>query len=412
MATMISRGDAVIVQQVTTLTPTVANSVLYDLLINSKTTDGYTSDGSATAQEIVEGVQAALDTNTKAIPELDEITFTENNTTVIGTGATTGEPFTVAEGPGAGNWASITTGTVAKSPNHWIAENFTGGVLPANSDTVYIQGLSSSQSIKWGLDQSAVLLTNLYIQADSQAQIGLPEIHPSTNYYEYRDTHLKIGATNLIIGDGQGLGSGRIKVQLGATTCNATIYKTGTPADQDEGAVHLAGGDGSSTLQMFAGTVDLAMLPGYTGQWATVVVSGGLLRCGAGVTLATVEAAGGTVETRAAVTTLRTRNGGRVIHSGAGNITTADIQGGSLKVRATGTLTITTLNLYGGKTLDLSECDSLVTVTNMTVYATPDNQARIVDPNNKLVMSNPASTPNGVHSLVVTTGSGRNVRVT
>ena len=136
MADLILRGDAVTVRQVTTLTPTAANAALYDLLVNGKTTDGYTSDASGTVQEIVEGLKAALDANAKAIPEIDEITFTEIDTALIATGRSDGQPFTLAEGPGSGNFASITTGTAAKSPNHWIAENFTGGVLPGAGDNV------------------------------------------------------------------------------------------------------------------------------------------------------------------------------------------------------------------------------------------------------------------------------------
>lgn len=416
MATHVSAGDALAVPQVTVLTPTATNSAVYDLLINGKQPASYTADASATVQEIVEGVKAILAALTTP-PEFLEMTWTENDTTLIATGLATGKPFVVTDGTGNGTWASITTSTVAKSRNHWIAENFDSRALPANGDTVHVQGLALTQSLYWGLDQSAVTLALLDIRADSQAHIGLPEINTdgATPYYQggYRDTHLKISADVLRIGDGSGQGSGRIKINTGINACEQTVYKTGNPADTDEAAVHLAGSHATNSLQVFAGTVDIAMLPGYTAQYATIIASGGVVRCGTGVTHGVVEAAGNsTIETRSAVVTLRTRDSGKAIHIGASNITEADVQGGPLKVRATGALTIAQLNGYAGKELDLSECDSLVTVTAMTIYATPGSPFRIKDPNNKLVMTAAASTPNGAQSLVVETGSGRNVRVT
>jgi hypothetical protein len=417
MATLIARNDFIVVRQVTTLTPTVANTALYDLLVNGKTTDGYTSDGTATAQEIVEGVKAALATNTKAIPEITEITFTENDTTVIATGRDDGQPFTVTEGGGSGNWTSITATTAAKSKNHWIAENFDTGALPASLDTVILSGLSSDQSFYWGLDHNTVTLGLLDIRADSEAEIGLPEWNEDgTKYYQatYRDCHLKISATLLKIGEGIGKGSKRIKINLGTNACSATIFKTSTEkADQDEAPVHLSGSHASNALHVISGEVDLAMLPGTTAQWPIIIASGGKVRCGTGCTLGgTIEASGSSlVETRTAVTTVRTRDNGRVVHIGSGAITTADLQGGPLEVQATAALTISTLNGYSGKRLDLSKCDAAVTVTDMNIYATPDAPFEIFDPNNKLVMTNAAACQYGAQSLRVITGSGKTVRV-
>jgi hypothetical protein len=85
-----------------------------------------------------------------------------------------------------------------------------------------------------------------------------------------------------------------------------------------------------------------------------------------------VEGAGNaTVETRSAVTTGRTRDQGRWNHKISGNITTADLLGGPLTVFGTAAITISTLNGYSGSSLDLRQCDANVTVTNMTIYATP-----------------------------------------
>lgn len=418
MTTQIARNDAVIRAQVTTLTPAAVNASVYNISINGKSQEAYTADGDATVQEIVEGVQALLDANDFNIPEYAEAVFTENNAIITAVGLGTGKPFTLVDESTGGGTLTVANTVSAKSPNHWIAENFNTGTLPANGDDVVISNLTTSQSFKWGIDHNAVTLGSLDIKADSEAEIGLPFVNSDNSigsYYQegYRDTHLIIGASILRIGDGTGPGSKRIQIDLQAVDCAATIYKTSTSkADQDYAPVHLAGGTATSSLQVVSGEVDLAMLPGYTGSWGTIIMSSGLVRCGAGVTLAVVEVSGGLIETRSAVTTLRTRGNGRCRHIGAANVTTADIQGGPLEVEATGALTIATLNGYTNATLNLTNADSLVTVTNMNVYATPDAPFTILDPNNKLVMTNAASTPNGVQSLKVVTGSGRSVRVT
>lgn len=420
MTVHIARNDAVIVRQVTTATPTAANTALYDFLINGKTTDGYTSDASGTAAEIGAGLAAVLTTNTKAIPEVGEITWS-GTTTTIATGRDDGQPFTIAEGGGSGNQASITTGTTAKSPNHWIAENFSGAALPANGDSVILTNLTTEQSFKWGLDQSAVVaLVTLDIWADCEAEIGLPEWNDDAErYYQagYRETHLKIETAALRIGLGEGTGSQRIKLNLGTGTATlVTVYQTSAnPADTDAAPVHLSGSNAGNAIQVMSGRVDLAMLPGYTSQWPTVICSGdAIVRCGDGCTLGgTIEASGNSlVETRTTFATGRTRDGGRIRHIGATNISTAlDIAGGNVEIWATGALTIALLNGYAGRSLDLRNSDSLVTITNATIYATPDNPFVINDPNNKLVMTNAASCPNGAESLIVKTGSGKTVKV-
>lgn len=409
MATIIFRGDAPPVPQVVTLTPTVTNSAAYTVTINGKDVS-VASDGSATAQEIVEAAQTALEAST--LPEFAEITWTEDNAIVTATGPDTGKPFTAADGGDSGTWTPSTT-TAADGPNHWKAANFSAG-LPANSDTVILSG--NSTSVLYSLDQNAVTLALLDIRADFEGEIGLPEINvddASNAYYEYRDTHLKISATALRIGSGSGFGSRRIKLNLGSNACDATIFSTSSnPADQDEAAAHLVGSHASNALQVLGGSVDLSMLPGYSGQWATVVASGGaVVRCGYDVTLGTVEASGNAqIETRKAVTTLKTTDQGRVTHL-AGNITTATISGGSLTIQAGAALTVTTLNAYAGRSLDLSGCDAAVTITDMNIYATPENPFTINDPGNRLTMTNPAQCFNGAGSLIVRTGPARTVKV-
>jgi hypothetical protein len=415
MATLIARNDTQIVQQISTATPAaVTNASTYGLKLNGKLTSLYTSDAGTSAQEIVEGMQAILAAYTAAqFPEAKEVTWTENDILVTGTGPTNGKPFTLVNNTASDVDFTVATPTVAKSPNHWIAENFDTLTLPANGDTVHITQLGEAQSFYWGLDQNTVTLAALHIKADSEARIGLPEYNTdSTQYYQasYRDTFLKIGASILTIGDGAGQGARSIKINLGAVDCAATIYKTSSnPLDQDEAPVQLSGGTASSTLQVMSGKVDLAMLPGHTGSWTQIDINSGTVRCGTGVTLATVNVQG-TIETRSAVTTYSIRPGSSAIHIGAVNITTANVQS-KLEIRATGALTVGTTNAYSGGSIDLSKCDSLVTFTNITVHATTNAPFIIEDPNNKSVFTNAVSCPNGAQSFIVRSGASRTVRI-
>lgn len=417
MATHIARNDAQIIRQVSTATPAaVTDTSTYGLKINGKLATLFTSGVGTDAQEIVEGVKAIMAAYTAAqFPEAKEITWTEDDAMVIATGPTNGKPFTVLNNAASDVDLTVATPTTAKSPNHWIAENFDSGTLPVSTDSVILSQLTSDRGFYWGLDQNAVNLALLDVKADFEGDIGLPEYNrESTAYYQatYRDTHLKISVDDLRIGEGSGAGSRRCKINLGAAVdCDATIYNTSqSPYDQDEAPVHLVGGTAGSTLQLMAGWVDLAMLPGYTGSWGTIVVNGGKLRCGGGVTLGDITVQG-TIETRTAVTNYSIRPGATATHIGAVGITTANVQS-KLHVQSTGALIIGTLNGYSGGSLDLSKCDANVTITNMTIYAASDSPFVINDPNNKLVMTNAASTPNGAQSLRINTGSGRNVRIT
>lgn len=97
------------VAQVIELVPTVVNSVEYrvSITIDGTTTPAaYTSDGSATLQEIVEGVAAAINTAMAA----STVAATEDNTKVILTAEVAGVGFSVsATADGGATWTATET---------------------------------------------------------------------------------------------------------------------------------------------------------------------------------------------------------------------------------------------------------------------------------------------------------------
>jgi hypothetical protein len=405
MSTIVWRGDAPVTRQVDTFTPTVVNSETYEITINGKSVT-YAADSGTNAQEICEGLVAAIEA--AGIPEFDELTWTENDAIITATGAEDGTPFT-ATASGT-NTADLTQATVtaANGPNRVVAANFVGAALPGNGDELVIQ--DSAVSLKYSLAAlAAVTLDSLDILADFSdgAQIGLPYFNRASDaYYEYRGTYLQVGATEVRIGDGNGQGSGLIKLNLGSVQSLVQVFKTGNPADQDYGAVQLIGTNASNALRVFGGSVDVAMGPGEVATFATITASGGVVRLGAGVTTTTVEADGNAVvEVRSAATTLQTQGNGQIRKIGSGAVTTIDVGGGTVEYSAAGT--ITTLTVRAGKTFDASKLAVGVTITNSTAYA----GARVLDPNGKLTWTNATSCPDGADSVTFVTKKGATVKV-
>lgn len=415
MATKIARMDAVPVAQVSTLTPTAANTTVYTLAINTKQLATYTSDASGTVQEIVEALQPLLDAtvDSTTIPEATEVdNYTEDNTKITATGLSTGKPFTITN-TGAGT-ITIATPTPAKSPNHWIAENFSSAGLPANNDTVIISDLSESQSILYGLDQAAVTLDLLDIRANSAALVGLDEFD-DLGYYQYRTTHLTIGADSVRIGDGPGDGSRRINLALGTAATNVTIIKTASFGIGNDSPVHITATNSSNLLHMLSGIVDIATKPGTTSEWATFTVQGGTLSTGYGCIINNVVASGNAVVNLLSadpntVTQLSTEGSAIINWMGDADITVVKVNGGKITLIATADIVVATLYGYSGKELDLSFCEAPVTITNGFIYATPDDPFVIRDPNNKLTMTNPFTADNGAGSLNLISGPSKTIK--
>lgn len=403
MPTKIARMDAVPQAQVSNLTPTAANTTVYTLAINTKQLATITSGGFATVQQIVEALQPLLEDTVEStlIPEATEVaSYTEDNTKIVATGLPSGKPFTIVN-TGAGTIA-VTEATAAKSPNHWIAENFDDAGLPVSNDTVIIAELTEDQSILYGLDQNAVDLDLLDIRANSQALIGLGTYDDDGGYYQYRDTHLKISADLVRIGDGDGDGSRRINLNLGTGITVVTIVKTGSQGIDNDAPVNIIANNTANVLYMSNGIVDLGTKPGNTGAWASLFVEGGILEVGSGTSVINVTGSNAAVislATDSTITSLKLLDSATITLYGSPDITTADLNGGPLVIKNNDDLIITTLNGYANRILDLSGANAGVTITNSNIYATADSPFTIIDPHNKAVFTNATYLPNGAASF-------------
>lgn len=367
------------------------------ITIGSKSYDF--TGGSTTINTAIDNIVTAYNAlSSTYYPEFAEMTASRSGSAFVLTADTLGKPFTATLTPlesdlsGAGaqtieGGTTATTGTASTAnagPNAWSsAGNWSGGAVPVNGDTVVIA--DGSEPILYGLDQSAVTLAELVINASyvKPGAIGLPKINednPAASYPEYRDDYLKIGATLLTIGLGEGTGSGRIKINLGSVQTTANIYSTGTGDENNLEALLLRGTHASNVLTVNGqSSVGVAVHGGETSVIATLKTTGQAeVRCGAGVTLTTVTNYGGTLEINSAVGTslVNELQAGQTTVNGTGAVAALKVRGGTVVYNTTGTLGGAPVVSNDG-VLDFSQDGRVKTVTNpIEVYG----NGSVIDP--------------------------------
>lgn len=309
-------------------------------------------------------------------PEFAEYTAAVgSSTTMTLTADKAGVPGTIAvatteTGGGAADaqTLSISNTTVATGPNFWSnAENWSTGAVPVNSDSVYFE--NSNIDVLYGLDQSAVTVTLLQIAKSYTGRIGLPRTN-ANGYIEYRNTYLAIGATTCTIGQGDGSGSRRIKINFGTVQTAASVFGSASSEENGVPAINLKGTNASNTITVTEGSFGSCVFATETATWATVRIGHEQNQqtdvsayFGSGNTLSgTFKQTGGVVVSDATVTTLN-RYGGEMTLRSAAAATTVNNYGGVLWHESTGT--ITTLNNYATFRKDRFIGANTITTTNL-----------------------------------------------
>lgn len=292
------------------------------------------------------------------------------NMTVTGTDVNTGYTITAANTLGYQplveptiNGGSLTGST----PVLQIATTVAGAL----GDDVYIDN-NRTVPIKYGIDQSSVVLNSLTIAAsyEQDGKIGLPEINTdgAANYPEYRQRYLRIGVYPglLRIGDGDGQGSSLLNIDSHTYPVTVVVNRTGT--GQEVEAMQWKGVNTANSITVNRGEVAIA---GYGGDVSTVgtLRAGSIdsessdvsLYCGAGLTLTTLQQDGGSVAVNGAVTTV-SKSAGTLTVDGSGAVATLANLGGVCRYRSTGTLGTPTVG--PGAVLDFSDDNRPKTVTN------------------------------------------------
>lgn len=372
------RGDALPVAEVKTLVVggTPANLQVYTVTINTKQVS-YTASGVDTNDTIGAALLALLTDTGNTPPEFQEATYAGGLATITATGTDAGRPYTITtSATGTGTFVTTTT-TAATGPNFWnLAANWSTGTVPANADNVYIR--QSAVDILYGLDNNAVTLALLDIDASYTGKIGLNEFSAS-GYAEYREQYLKISATAAFCGRGFGTGPGRFRWNAGSNVTTFGIYSTGSPDSGVVAAIDFVGTHASNVINVNRGTIAVGRKPGTASTVLTMSVgtqdgstSNASVYTGYNVTLGTVKMTGGTVDVWNGATTV-TLDGG-TLNANKGAFTTITNNDGTVNYDTNGTC-----STYTGGTGSLLDCSRVVAARTITA-ATFNAKSSFRDP--------------------------------
>lgn len=347
------RGDAPAVAQVSQFTVTATGSAADTVTVKiSNKTVIATVPASPTTTTVAAAIAQACG-DADAV-EFTEVVWTSVGAVVYGTAATPGKPFVITSvtASGTGTFSAITTPTVSKGPNHWDdANNWTLAAVPVNTNDVDLT--DCDVDILWGIDQNGVTLASLNVHSTFTGKIGNPS--QEGDYFEYRETELKISATLVTIGAGDGPGSAMVKLNTGSNQTTLLVLGTSTAGTAGQPAVWWRGTHASNSATVNRGSVGVAFTYGDTATLTALRVgsqgslSDATVQCGEGLTLTTLTVVSGTVKLQASVTTIN-QNGGELTMQGTGlTTTTATFKGGTWNYDGTGTVTTTTM--YDGAIL-------------------------------------------------------------
>jgi hypothetical protein len=332
------------------------------------------------------------------------------------TARTPGVPFTVnlattETGGGAADTQTFTqtTPTAAAGGAFWnLPANWSTGAVPVTGDDVVIQ--NSANPILYGLDQSAVTLASLSVDQSFTGTIGLPRTNPA-GYVEYREQYLRIGATTITIGRGEGAGSGRIKINTLAVQTTISVLNTGSAAENGLKAVLWKGTHASNAVRVTKGSFAAAAFAGETATLASLkegyrsnVAGDSDVRLGPGCTLTScaITKLGGSLETNSSFSSLTQSGGETIILAGAPG--TMTIQGGAVRYKSSGDYTAATIG--NGGELDFRQDLQARTGGNTTLH----KGSVLRDPGKTVTFTNPIALACELADVTLELGSSFNLQ--
>lgn len=261
------------------------------------------------------------------------------------------------------------TVTTPHGPNWWSdAENWTAGTVPTTGDEAHFE--NSAISCLYGIESSSAdTLAKLWAHASYTGEIGLK---PYTGlYYQYRPLALKVGITQLRVGEGSGQGSPFLNFDVQGILCELLVYSTGQAAL--EAAVNWKGTNVGNSARIYRGSLGIALLQSSDTAVLAVLSMGfkdsqdtdAICIAGPGLTCTEVDKLGGALTMGTAPTTFKQVSGTATIADG--NMTTCLVMGGSLNYNGGGT--ITQGRVGSGGELTFNGDMRARTVTNITLEA-------------------------------------------
>lgn len=194
--------------------------------------------------------------------------------------AAANQPLLTANGASltGGNSQSIavTTPTPSAGPNHWdTAKNWLPEGVPADFDRVRFE--FGSTDVLYGLDQSGITLTEIEISSSFTGSIGLPRLN-SSGYVEYRTRDLTVHCPSILIGHGNGAGSGKIQLNTLDTTCWMEIRNSGGSRESGVPSITWYGDNEATEILLVQGDLGIAIWSDQSAVLNKVEQYGGTLR--------------------------------------------------------------------------------------------------------------------------------------
>jgi hypothetical protein len=374
MATSYWKGTATAVAQISTgsidtVDGTPANNTFTVTIGGVAISQVGDTDVATTAAALVVLLQASTH------PYFAAVTWTNPSAgNITGTADTAGVPFVAAlteTGAGTGTVTDFSDDTACTGPNFWDdGDNWSEGSAPGASDVVHVA--DSSINIMWGLSNAGVTVGSITIHDTYTGLLGLDWKKFATSAdgattdataQEYRQTHLLINPTRLVIGQGEGVGnpagSGRLQIDCNTDAPQIEVIKTANVSNENgRAAVRLLTNSGTAKLYVRGATGGVSLAADRPDETSTIgdigVTPSGeqstlRLTSGAGVTLTTHTQYGGSVRIRGAVTTIN-MHGGDLTTEGVFLTTTVTQSAGVWRANHSngGSACVTTLNLDGG----------------------------------------------------------------
>ena len=170
-----------------------------------------------------------------------------------------------------------------------VAYNRYSGVmtLELDGDPITIEDAGSgTHVVRLALD--ALAAPALY-----SGQIGLPQWN-TAGYQEYLPTALEIGldplgSRRVILGQGSGQGSSRLKFDFGADAINLSVYRTSNSAEAGVPAAIFAGTNDQSAVDVYGGEIGLGFFEGQEFRFQRLTNHSGRLSYGRLVSSADAE---------------------------------------------------------------------------------------------------------------------------
>lgn len=248
----------------------IGDAGTFTLTAASETTAAIAFDASTSTIEAALEALAAIDAATvTGEPGAFVVTF---NGALAGTAVTLTGSGTALTGSGTESIAVVTT-VASKGPNHWDDDkNWIPEGVPVTGDAVRFE--FGSVDCLYGLDQSAVLLSEFHVSLAYTGSVGLPRIN-NGGFFEYRTLDLTIGATDILIGYGEGGGSGKIQIDTGDDRTTIEVRETGGSSESGIPAFTWRGSDTLNTVNVLSGEFGTALYGDQTSRIDVYTQRGG-----------------------------------------------------------------------------------------------------------------------------------------